>query len=261
MKIKENIFFRFWKWCKKQVKVLGTIAGISLLFAGLQTYKAFFAPDISKEINATIINTVKEFQTYKPVEVPDSLRKTEEVCLLLLYQREFEIYKLYVATLNFDKIKCTDDSMVMSIHKNNINRMMVYMNKTKELNQLARRILNYESKIVHNENFEKNMDIQLFVEFEEVFDNLIKETSKVVEISQLYLRKDIKDWTSKEKEQLNNLMKKMYNSNTFLDFIKSHTKLQKNIYIATSIRLLEILNSYQLNVNRNQDFAKDINII
>lgn len=201
MKIKENIFLRFWKWCKKQVKVFGTIAGISLLFAGLQTYKAFFAPDISKEINATIINTVKEFQTYKPVDVPDSLRKMEEVRLLLLYQREFEIYKLYVATLNFDKIKCTDDSMVMSIHKNNINRMIVYMNKTKEINQLARRILNYENKIVHNESFENNMDIQLFVEFDEVFDNLIKEASEIAGIFQMYLRKDSRVLSSKEKKQ------------------------------------------------------------
>ena len=61
LEINEGYIPRFITWCKKKIKAIVTIGSIGLVLAALQTYKAFFSPNVADDISNTIISTIQEY--------------------------------------------------------------------------------------------------------------------------------------------------------------------------------------------------------
>lgn len=231
LEIHKGLLVRLWSWIKKQAKMLWTIAGISLLFTGLQTYKAFFTPDIAEELEKTITRTVAEFNTYTPVQVPDSLMGNEEIRLLSIYQSEFEIYKLRLSSLIYD-INPMESSVFYSILLCKWQNFIAYHKESQYMLELQKKIIGYECNIAKNTGFINTISIRYFYEL----------TDKTAECIKLYNKANNQIENSKTRNEVIKIINSLFENDVILEEIRLQRELHKTFFTATSIRLLEIIN-------------------
>lgn len=237
LEIREGLLVRFWSRIKKQAKMLWTIAGISLLFTGLQTYKAFFAPNMAQEFAKTITNMIAEFNTYTPVQVPDSLMGDEEVRLLSIYQSEFEIYKLRLSSLIFNRVP-KEGANSYSILLCKWQNFISYQKESQNMLEMQKRIVSYERSLAKNEDFASTIDIRLFYELADKQNECIQIYNKAYE--QIKERKTRKEIIEK--------VDCLFENEVVLEEIELQRELHKTFFIATSVRLLEIVNQKKFNL-------------
>lgn len=242
LEIKEGIIPSFINWCKKRIRSIITVGSIGLVLTGIQTYKAVFAPDLASEINEIINSSIYEYDAINPVEIPDSLiANNTEVQLLKSFQDEFEIYKLYLRSLNTKDVREDDEIMNLSMYKYRYENTIAFGAELTKILEISQRVFVYEGDTLKNNNFGKTINAGLLP----VILKLQKESNKISEKSLAYLslcsNRGFNKLTSKERKRLSEELYQGYANESNLKSIDLQSKLLKSVYIAVSIRLREIM--------------------
>lgn len=258
LEIKEGYIPRFITWCKKKIKAIVTIGSVGLVFAALQTYKAFFSPNIASEINNTIVSAVQDYEILKPIDIPNSMMSNQEVLLLKEYQDEFAIFKLYLSSLDYSKIEAEDDTIIFSIHQQRYNGAKAYGSESIKLLSCIIKIIQYEQEYVKNDSiFSATFDMNTMNQLYSTQNLANIERDNVLESIETYSNKGFANLTNKEKKDLYKNFEQGYASESALNTIKLQTKLFKNFFLVTNIRLSEIKKEHQ----KNQYYMVDSIII
>lgn len=238
LEIKDGLIYRFANWCKRKIKSIITVGSIGLILAGIQTYKTIFAPDIASEIYEVINSTIREYDAIEPVVIPDSLIKyNHEVQLLKSYQDEFEIYKLYLQSLNTKEIQEQDDMIKFRLYESRYEAMLAIGKESLRIMEKAQEILLYEKNTIKNKDFEKTINAGLTHSTIKMLEKSNEEGQIIsANLSKFKTRSNL---TSKEKDYLLDILHKGYES--VRRSIELQTEFHKSLYIAVSIRLREII--------------------
>lgn len=242
LEIKEGLIPRFINWCKGKVKSIITVGSLGLVLAGIQTYKTVFAPDIASEINEIINTTIHEYDAIEPVIIPDSLiRHNYEIQLLKSYQDEFEIYKLYLQTLNIKEVREENDTIKFHLYQYRYETMLAYGTESQRILEKAQKIFLYERDSIKNENFEKTINMDLTYLILEMQKKSNKESQIVLTDISRFKNRDWNKLASKDKQRVFESLKGGYASESLLKTIELQNEFYKSLYIAVSIRLREII--------------------
>lgn len=242
LEIKEGLIPRFINRCKSKVKSIITVGSIGLIFAGIQTYKTVLAPDIVSEINEMINSAIREYNAIEPVSIPDSLiRYNYEVQLLKSYQDEFEIYKLHLQALNIKDISEDNESIKLYLYQCRYENMLAYGTESQRILEKAQKIFIYEKDSIKNENFGKTINADLMY----LIFNMQKKSNNEKQIAltnfSFYINRGWNKLTSKEKQQVFEILYQGYANESYLKTIELHNEFYRSLYIAVSIRLREII--------------------
>lgn len=242
LEIKDGLIYRFANWCKRKIKSIITVGSIGLILAGIQTYKTIFAPDIASEIYEVINSTIREYDAIEPVVIPDSLIKyNHEVQLLKSYQDEFEIYKLYLQSLNTKEIQEQDDMIKLRLYKSRYEAKSAIGKESLRIMKKAQEILLYEKNTIKNKDFEKTINADLMYLILDMQKKTNNEKQTVLTNFSFYENCDWNKLTSKEKQRVFEILNQGYASESFLKTVKLQTEFHKSLYISVSIRLREII--------------------
>ena len=242
LEIKEGYIPRFITWCKKKIKAIVTIGSIGLVLAALQTYKAFFSPNVAHDISNTIISTIQEYDALRPIVIPDSIMGNQEIKLLKEYQDEFEIFKLYLSSLDYSKIEAKEDTTKISMYMGRYQNALAYGEESQKILEIIQKVADYEQNVMHSESFGKTVDLNTMylITLSQSVSNA--ERNRILHDISFYYKKGFKRLTKREKKDFYRKLERGYASEESLATIKLQTKFYKNFYIATSIRLLELIN-------------------
>lgn len=242
LEIKEGLFPRFFSWCKKKARTFQFIGILGLLFAGLETYKELTEPDVAEQISNTITSTIQEYEILKPVFIPDSLRSNPEVKILTKYQKEFEKYRLYLLSLDCSPIEEKEDTTKISLYISQYTTYQAYSTESQNMNNLITSICVYERDVVHNETFGNTVNLSKLYKINELQNDVQNERKTIIN-SLTYCRdKGLNNLTKKEKKEVFENLDLGISSNSELELIRLQSEFYKSFYIATNIRLLEIVN-------------------
>lgn len=92
------------KWFQRKMKWLLSLAGIGVIFTGIQAIASIKScsepiPDpieVISELKNTLKPILIDAEKLKPMEIPDSLLKKQEVKCIKKFQGKFEIYRQYI---------------------------------------------------------------------------------------------------------------------------------------------------------------------
>lgn len=242
LEFKEGLIPRFFNWCKKKARTFQVLAVIGVVLAGVEAYSSIFGPDIAEKISTTISTTIQDYETLKPVTVPDSLQQNEEICLLKRYQKEFELYKLYLNSLDCSPIEVKSDSTKLQLIVSKFYGFDAYNTEATKLLELAISINTYEAETAKNESFNKTINISKgyrILQLQKIQNNMQKEMIKSLSY---YSTKGFNNLTKKERNAMYNGLEEIVSGEVALELIKAQTEFYKSFYIATSIRLHELIN-------------------
>lgn len=242
LEIKEGLIPRFINWCKGKVKSIITVGSIGLIFAGIQTYKTVFAPDIASEINEIINLAIREYNAIEPASVPDSLTKYDyEVQLLKSYQDEFEIYKLYLQALNIKDVSEDNEAIKFHLYQYRYENMLAYGIESQRILEKAQKVFIYEKDSIKNKNFGKTINADLMYLILDMQKKSNNEKQIALTDFSFYKNRGWNKLTSKEKQRVFEILDQGYASESSLKTIELQNEFYKSLYIAVSIRLREII--------------------
>lgn len=242
LEIKEGLIPRIFNWCKKKARTFQVLATIGVVLAGVEAYSSIFGPDIAEDISKTITATIQDYETLKPVTVPDSLLQNEEICLLKKYQKEFELYRLYLNSLDCSPIDVKSDSTKLQLLVSKFYGFDAYNTEASKLLALAMSINSYEAETAKNESFNKTINISKgyrILQLQEIQNNMQKEMIKSLSYNST---KGFNNLTKKERNAMYDGLEEIVSGEVPLELIKAQTEFYKSFYIATSIRLHELIN-------------------
>lgn len=246
LEIKEGLILRFINWCKSKVKSIITVGSIGLLFAGIQTYKTVFAPDIASEINEIINSAIHEYDAIEPVVIPNSLyRYNYEVKLLKSYQDEFEIYKLHLQALNIMDISEDNEAIKFHLYQYRYENMLAYGTESQRIIEKAQKVFIYEKDSIKNEKFGKTINADLMYLILDMQKKTNHEKQVALTNFSDYKNRGWNKLTSKEKQRVFEILDQGYASESSLKTIELQNEFYKSLYIAVSIRLREIIREYE----------------
>lgn len=242
LEIKEGLIPKFMNWCKRKFKSILTVGSIGLIFAGIQTYKTVYAPDIASEINKIINSAIHEYDAIESVNIPDSLiRHNPEIQLLKSYQDEFEIYKLYLQSLNITDISVDNESIKLHLYQYRYENMIAYGNESQRIIEKAQKVFMYERDSIKNENFGKTINADLMYFILDMQKKSNQERHTVLTNLSYYNLGNWNKLTSKTKQRVFEILKQGYASELSQKTIELQNEFYKSFYIAVSIRLREII--------------------
>ena len=242
LEIKDGLFPRFFSWCKKKARTFQFIGILGLLFAGLETYKELTEPDVAEQISNTITSTIQEYEILKPVSIPDSLRSNPEVKILTDFQKEFEKYRLILLAQKTPPIVENEDSIKIQLYYSAYINYNEYCLETKVLNDMVVSILKFEENIIANEKFGYTVSRANLYKASALLDQIVAERDAIIPTLKSCVEKGLNNLTKKEKTKLYENLELGISSEAVLELIKVQTEFYKSVYIATNIRLLEIVN-------------------
>lgn len=242
LEIKEGLFPRFFSWCKKKARTFQFIGILGLLFAGLETYKELTEPDVAEQISITITSTIQEYEILKPVTIPDSLRSNPEVIILTKYQKEFEKYRLYLLSLDCSPIEEKEDTTKISLYVSQYTTYQAYSIESQNMNNLITSVCKYERDVVHNGTFGNTVNLSMLYKIKELQNDVQKERNTIINSLTYCSDKGLNNLTKKEKKEVYENLDMGISSNSELELIRLQSEFYKSFYIATNIRLLEIVN-------------------
>lgn len=242
---KEGYIHRFISWCKKKIKAIVTIGSIGLIISGIQLYLSLSSPNLGGEMEKTIVAVINEYDVLKPEYIPEPLMSNEEVKLLREYQTEFEIFKRYLSSLDYSKITSTNGSDILDVYMQRYMNHLAFEEESKKLESIIKRIINYEKINIPNSSFISTININTLDEIELSRKSARNETQEAFNEITIYRGKNFDKLNNRQKKKLFNSLDKGYANDKLLQTITLTSKFYKEFYVATGIRIKEIVRDYE----------------
>ena len=265
-----------------------TILGVAGTWVSVYLMKT--APDVGEQISAELQNLYKEkqinaelqelykdFETLRPVHVPDSLNKVTEVRKLQDFQREFDVYKLLTYSLDYSEMSSDSAEVKVLVHESRFRKFLSYMVETEVLSQIIHDICDYKSLVdtdfvyavdANQLDSIKNLQKAIVHDLKKVLDDNSLQSELNALGSELEKGEISKEMTVKRigtlREDMGAKLESVYAGENFLKLVEAQKKFYKSFYLLTNIRLLKIQRSREVLVtieNVNEFNEQDENRI
>lgn len=173
------------------------------------------------------------------------LKCNKEIQLLKSYQEEFDIYFLYLQSLNVREIREENEIVKFSLYKSRYEMMLAYGIESQRMLEKAQEIFLYEKNVAKNEKFGITINMDLMHLILEMQKKVHEEQQATLTKLSTGKHRDWKSLTALEKEKIYTILENGYASETLLKTIELQTEFYKSLYLTISIRLKEIMRDYK----------------